>query len=162
MSQPQHLQHIEWMQRAIDTAQQALPVDVPVGALIIGPDGLVIGKAHNEREQHHTPSAHAEILAIDRAAKALHQWRLKGCWLYVTLEPCPMCASLILQSKIKGVVYGASDTLQGALGSVLNLPATVPGGHQLEIIAGILETECQQLLTRFFSQHRRPKHPGLL
>src|SRR5690606_4636604 len=116
----------------------------------------VLGAAHNQREQLADPTAHAEIIAITQAAAGLGSWRLNGCTLYVTLEPCPMCAGAILQARIDRVVYGAADPKGGAVDSLYHLLADSRFNHQSEVVSGVLGAECGQLLTDFFRRKRRP------
>lgn len=143
------------MQQALREAERALSEDeVPVGAVIVH-KGRVIAAAHNQREQLKDPTAHAEMIAITQAAATLGDWRLEDCILCSTLEPCPMCAGAILQSRIPVVVYGAADPKAGAVRSLLNLLDDVRFNHQCEVIPGILEDSCSQLLKSFFQQQRR-------
>ncbi len=151
--------HATWMQYALDLSERALPQDVPVGAVILDPTGSILAEGWNTREQHHDPTAHAEIKVLQLAGKALQNWRLSGCTLYVTLEPCPMCAAAILQARLSTVVFGASDPLQGAFGSALNL--TTLYGSNLSVLAGILENACQSHLSSFFQWQRHSLHAGL-
>jgi tRNA(adenine34) deaminase len=139
--------HHHWMQLAIEVAKQALPLDVPVGCVIVYNQQL-IASAYNCREQHKNPAGHAEVLAMTQAARYLNNWRLTDCTLYVTLEPCPMCASLIQQARLAHVVYGAADVAQGACGSQYAL-WTGP------TLAGVEEQTCQHLLTEFFAHKRK-------
>lgn len=127
--------------------------EVPVGAVVVK-DGIIIAAAHNMREQLKDPSAHAEIIAMREAAKALGDWRLSGCNLYVTLEPCPMCAGAISQSRLELLVYGAFDEKAGCAGSVYELCGDFAIGGATKIIGGVLEEECAELLSRFFQQKR--------
>ena len=145
------------MQRAIELAEAAADHgDVPIGALIVREDE-VIGKAGNERELRRDPTAHAELLAIRAAAAALGGWRLPGTVLYVTLEPCAMCAGAIVLARIPAVVYGASDPKAGAAGSVLDVLAEPALNHRPEVLAGVLEPECAALLRGFFAARRGPR-----
>lgn len=144
--------HEYWMHKALDLARNALPEDVPVGALIISPAGEVIGQGWNRREQDSDPSAHAEIVALKQAGQSLNNWRLNECSLYVTLEPCPMCAAAILQARISQVVFGATDPVQGALGSAISLCPLYT--NPITIIGGICETPCQDMLVAFFKDRR--------
>ena len=139
------------MQQAIDIAQKS-GADVPVGALIIK-NGEIIALACNEREKNNDPSAHAEILAIRSAAFKLGNWRLDDCELYVTLEPCPMCAWAILQSRLKSVYFGSFDKQYGAFGSVLDL--RVQASSSLKIYGGIMENECDNVITNFWQKRRK-------
>lgn len=142
----------ELMSLAIEEARLAYKEDeVPVGAIIVR-NGEIIARAHNTREQDKNPLYHAEIKAIDEACKKLGGWRLVGCTLYVTLEPCPMCAGAIINSRIERVVYGAQDNKAGAFGTMINLtdyPLFKP-----QIIGGILKDECSLLLSSFFKNKR--------
>lgn len=125
--------------------------DVPVGAVVLGPDGTtVLAAGHNEREATADPTAHAEILAVRRAAAVLDSWRLTGCTLVVTLEPCVMCAGAIVQSRVDRVVYGARDEKAGAAGSLWDLMRDRRLNHRPEVIEGVLAADCSRLLTEFF------------
>jgi tRNA(adenine34) deaminase len=124
--------------------------DVPVGAVVLAPDGSVIGRGHNEREAVGDPTAHAEMLAIRQAADAVGSWRLTGCTLLVTLEPCTMCAGAIVLSRLERVVYGAADAKAGAVGSLWDVVRDRRLNHRPEVIAGVLSKECSRLLTDFF------------
>jgi tRNA(adenine34) deaminase len=142
------------MELALAEARRALQEnEVPVGAVIVRA-GEVIAAAHNQREHLQDPTAHAELIAIARAANALGSWRLEDCTLYATLEPCPMCAGAILQARIPTVVYGAADSKAGAVQSLFHLLADPRLNHQCEVIPGILAKPCGDLLTRFFQQQR--------
>jgi tRNA(adenine34) deaminase len=125
--------------------------DVPVGALVINKDGIVIGKGSNEREANNDPTAHAEIVAIRNAAGRLQNSRLDGCTLIVTLEPCAMCAGAIAQSRISRVIFGAWDEKAGAVGSVWDVLRDPRSIFKVEVTAGVLENECAALLKDFFS-----------
>ena len=143
------------MRRALQEAEIALAEDeVPVGAVIVH-DGRVVGAAHNGREHLRDPTAHAEMIAITQAAVALGDWRLEGCTLYVTLEPCPMCAGAILLARIPRVVYGAADPKAGAVDSLFQLLSDERLNHRAEIASGVLVPECGAILTRFFAEKRR-------
>ncbi|MEV8524473.1 MULTISPECIES: tRNA adenosine(34) deaminase TadA [unclassified Streptomyces] len=126
--------------------------DVPVGAVVLAADGSFLASGHNEREATGDPTAHAEVLAIRRAADRTGQWRLTGCTLVVTLEPCVMCAGAIVQSRIDRVVYGARDEKAGAAGSLWDLVRDRRLNHRPEVVAGVLEEECSAQLTAFFRQ----------
>lgn len=139
-----------FMQEAINVAKDS-GADVPVGAVIVK-NGKIIASACNEREKTNDISAHAEILAIRRAESALNNWRLDDCELYVTLEPCPMCAWAILQSRIKTVYFGSYDTQYGALGSVLDLREQA--NTKLKVYGGILENECDNIIKSFWKNKR--------
>lgn len=142
------------MRQALRQAQQAMVEDeVPVGAIIVV-GGDVIAAAHNGREQLRDPTAHAEMIAITQAATALNSWRLTDCTLYVTLEPCPMCAGAIVQARVPTVVYGASDPKSGAVDSLYNLLADERLNHEAQVISGILADECGTILKEFFRARR--------
>ncbi|MCX4455231.1 tRNA adenosine(34) deaminase TadA [Streptomyces sp. NBC_01340] len=143
------------MRLALDEAHQAVQGgDVPVGAVVLSTDGTtVLATGHNEREATGDPTAHAEVLAIRGAAQRLGEWRLNGCTLVVTLEPCTMCAGALVQSRVDRVVYGARDEKAGAVGSVWDLVRDRRLNHRPEVIGGVLEDECASLLTRFFRDH---------
>ena len=144
------------MQAALEEARAAAALgEVPVGA-VVAKDGEIIARAHNLRESGKNAIYHAELLAIDAACKALGGWRLWQCELYVTLEPCPMCAGAIINSRIKRVVYGASDLKAGSFGSVVNFNS-LAYNHKPEIVGGILEEECAALLSNFFSKLRQKR-----
>ena len=144
------------MRLAIAEAVRALDHDdVPVGAVILGPSGEVVGRGHNERELLQDPSAHAEMLAIREAAEAVGSWRLLDTTLYVTLEPCAMCAGAIVLARIPTVVYGTPDPKAGAAGSVLDILAEPRLNHRPTVIGGVLQPECAQLLLDFFAARRR-------
>ncbi|OYP32246.1 tRNA adenosine(34) deaminase TadA [Rhodopirellula sp. MGV] len=143
-----------FMGRALELAQQAALADeVPVGAVIIR-DHQVLGAASNERVALKDPTAHAEMIAITQAAAAIGDWRLERCTLYVTLEPCPMCAGAILQSRIPRVVFGASDPKAGAVTSVFELLSDPRLNHRSEISSGVMADRCGQILTDFFASKR--------
>lgn len=146
-----HTPYVPWMQRAIDVARQALPLDVPVGAVLIH-EGQVLAQACNRREIDQNPIAHAEILVLQKAAEVLGNWRLNDTLLYVTLEPCPMCASAIQQARVGKLIFGATDPVMGACGSRYGLLVDSP---QLPVMSGILEEPCSQLLRDFFDQLRQ-------
>ena len=141
------------MRSAIAVAQSALKTaDVPVGALIVDSENNIIATGYNEREAHQDPTAHAEIVAIRRAAQKLGTWRLAECKLVVTLEPCAMCAGAIAQSRIETLVFGAWDEKAGAVGSVWDVLRDPRAIHKMEVVGGVLEAECAELLTNFFRQ----------
>jgi tRNA(adenine34) deaminase len=146
--------HDYYMRLALQQARKALEDDeVPVGAVIIH-DGHVIGRAHNQRERLQDPTAHAEMIAITQAAEYLHNWRLTGTTMYVTLEPCAMCAGALVLGRVDRLVYGATDPKAGACGSVLDLVRDTRLNHRLEVIAGVLAQECGDLLREFFEAKR--------
>ena len=140
------------MREALEIARSAINTgDVPVGALVINKDGVIIGKGSNEREVNNDPTAHAEIIAIRNAASRLQNSRLDGCTLIVTLEPCAMCAGAIAQSRISHVVFGAWDEKAGAVGSVWDVLRDPRSIFKVEVTAGVLEKECASILKEFFS-----------
>ncbi|OKK02228.1 CMP deaminase [Streptomyces sp. CB03234] len=139
------------MRRAMEEAERAARAgDVPVGAVVLSPDGRVLGAGHNEREVTGDPTAHAEVLALRRAAAAVGEWRLTGCTLVVTLEPCVMCAGALVQSRVDRLVFGALDEKAGAVGSLWDLVRDRRLNHRPEVVQGVLAEECAALLTRFF------------
>ena len=140
-----------WMRLALDEARAALlSDDVPVGAVVVDAAGSVIGRGRNERELHHDPTAHAEIVAMRQAAAATGDWQLTGCTLVVTLEPCVMCAGAIVAARMPVVVFGAWDEKAGASGSVYDVLRDRRLNHRAEVFAGVLENECGELLRAFF------------
>ncbi len=142
------------MNLALAEAMKAYEVgEVPVGA-VIAHKGKVVGRAHNLRETLNDPTAHAEMLAITQAAEAVKQWRLEDCTLYVTLEPCPMCAGAIVNSRIPRVVFGATDPKAGACGSLFNLVQDARLNHRVELEAGLKQQEASELLKSFFREAR--------
>ena len=145
------------MQFALDEASVA-PAhgDVPVGAVVIGPDGEVLARRHNERELAGDPTAHAELLALRDAAARHGGWRLDGCTLVVTLEPCPMCAGAALAARIATVVFGAADPKAGACGSLYNLAADPRLNHEFAVVPGIGAEDAAALLQAFFTARRAP------
>jgi tRNA(adenine34) deaminase len=146
--------HAQFMRLALGEAERALEEnEVPIGAVIVK-SGHVIAAAHNQREQLHDPTAHAEMIAITQAAAALGSWRLERCAIYVTLEPCPMCAGAILQARIPLVVYGAADPKAGAVRSLYELLSDQRMNHRSEVIAGIVAGPCGEILSQFFQEQR--------
>ena len=141
------------MRAAIAEAAQSGD-DVPVGALIVSPDGEVLAFGHNEREADHDPTAHAEIVAMRRAAKLRKDWRLEDCTLVVTLEPCVMCAGAIVAARIAKVVFGAWDSRVGASGSLYDITRDARLGSPAEVVGGVLEAECSAQLRAFFEAKR--------
>ena len=147
--------HETFMREAIAQAGAAQRAgDVPVGAVVVC-EGRIIASVHNEREERKDPTAHAEVLALRRAAAALGRRRLHGCTLYVTLEPCPMCAGAITMSGLDAVYFGAYDPRMGCAGSVYALPEDPELGAGIPCMGGLLQTECEQLMTEFFGQKRK-------
>ncbi|KGK89427.1 cytidine deaminase [Desulfosporosinus sp. HMP52] len=146
--------HQDWMRLALVQAEKALVLgEVPIGAIIVK-DSQIIASAFNEKELRQDPTAHAEVLVIQRAAEKLGSWRLSDATLYVTLEPCPMCAGAIVQARLKQLVYGAADLKGGATGSVLNVLNTKLWNHKVDVVAGILEDDCSNILKTFFKRLR--------
>jgi tRNA(adenine34) deaminase len=149
------MSHQDWMEMAIVEAHRATTHgDVPVGAVLVSKHGELLAQDHNRRELAPDPTAHAEILVLRQAAQIRKSWRLTDCILYVTLEPCAMCAGAILQARLGGLVYGADDPKAGAIRTVLNLPDSPLSFHTLPVIAGIREQECRELLTQWFKAQR--------
>ena len=141
--------HERWMRRALSVASTS-PEDVPVGAIVLGPDGTELAAAGNERELTGDPTAHAEVLALRRAAAAVGEWRLDGCTLVVTLEPCTMCAGALGLARIATVVFGAWEPKTGAVGSLWDVVRDTRLNHRPEVYAGVLEAECAALMRGFF------------
>ena len=143
------------MGQALDLARHAVRTgDVPVGAVVLGPDGAVVGRGRNRREADGDPTAHAEVLAVREAAAALGTWRLERCTLVVTLEPCTMCAGAIVLARLARVVLGAWDPKAGAAGSVRDVLRDSRLNHQVDVVGGVREEECAALLRDFFGERR--------
>jgi tRNA(adenine34) deaminase len=143
------------MRLAYQEAEAALAEnEVPIGAVVVH-NGRVIASAHNQREQLQDPTAHAEMIAITQAAQSLGTWRLEGCTLYVTLEPCPMCAGAIVQARIPQVVYGTPDPKAGAAQTLYQILTDTRLNHRCQVVSGVLLNECGSILTRFFQDQRR-------
>ena len=150
----------EFMKEALKEAQKAYDkLEIPVGAIIVK-DEKIIARAHNQKETKFDTTKHAEILAIQKASKKLKSWRLIDCEMYVTLEPCSMCAGAIINSRIKKVYIGTTDYKTGAVGSVLNLFDDYTFNHKVEFETGILKDECENILKRFFKDLRKIKKVG--
>jgi tRNA(adenine34) deaminase len=146
-----------YIKEAIKEAGKAEALaEVPIGAVIVV-DGEIISRAHNLRETEQSAVAHAELLAIEEACRVTGSWRLENATLYVTLEPCPMCAGAIMLSRVKRVVYGAADPKAGCAGTLMNLLEDERFNHQSEVTSGVLESECGQLLSDFFRKIRKRK-----
>ncbi|MEZ6063957.1 MAG: tRNA adenosine(34) deaminase TadA [Planctomycetaceae bacterium] len=146
--------HDVWMKKALDQAVLAFEQDeVPVGAVIVY-QNRIIAEACNQRESLNDPTAHAEMIAITQAAEALHSWRLLDCTLYVTLEPCPMCAGAIVQARIPFVVYGAPDPKAGACDSLFQITSDIRLNHQAAVLGGVMQADCKAILQEFFRQQR--------
>ncbi|MGO4180802.1 tRNA adenosine(34) deaminase TadA [Paenibacillus sp. MCAF9] len=144
----------KWMLEAIEEAKKAEQIgEVPIGAVIVR-NNEIIGRGYNLRETRFDPTAHAEMVAIRDACDRIGAWRLLDCTLYVTLEPCPMCAGAIVQSRVKRVVYGTSDPKAGCAGTLMNLLQEPRFNHETELTSGILQPECSNLLTQFFRRLR--------
>ena len=143
------------MRAAIDEARLALDSgDVPIGALVLDASGTVVGRGHNVRERDGDPTGHAELVAVRRAAAAVGEWRLSGCTLVVTLEPCTMCAGAVVLSRLDRLVFGAFDAKAGAVGSLWDVVRDRRLNHRPEVVGGVLAEECSALLDDFFA-HRR-------
>jgi tRNA(adenine34) deaminase len=150
------LSDLEAVRRALDLARTVTTPDddVPVGAVVLDSEGRIIAQAVNEREASGDPTAHAEVLALRRAAETVGTWRLEGCTIAVTLEPCPMCAGAIQLARISRVVFGAWNDAYGAAGSAWDLLRDRRLAHRPEVIGGVMEAECGQLVREFFARHR--------
>ena len=150
------------MREALKQAMRAYKQEeVPIGCVIVY-DGKIIARAYNKRNMKRNPLAHAEILAINKAAKVLEDWRLEQCTMYITLEPCQMCAGAIVQARIPKVVIGSMNPKAGCAGSVLNLLDIAKFNHQVEIVKGVMEEECTKMLQDFFKQLRQKKKDAKL
>lgn len=155
MQTPQTAEY--YMKEALKEAKKAYKKDeVPVGAIIVK-NGEIIAKAHNNKESKKDTTKHAEIIAIQKASKALGAWRLEDCEMYVTLEPCTMCAGAMINARIKKVTYGTADEKTGACGTVLNLFEDYTFNHKVECEKGIMQKECEQILKDFFKKLRQSK-----
>ncbi|MHA7240890.1 tRNA adenosine(34) deaminase TadA [Arthrobacter sp. TMS1-12-1] len=153
--------HRAWMGLALEAAALTRPsADVPIGAVVVGPDDEVLGTGWNQREELGDPTAHAEVQAIRAAAARLGGWRLAGCTLVVTLEPCAMCAGASVLARIPRVVFGAWDEKAGASGSVFDVLRERRLNHWTEVFSGVREGECALLLTEFFAAQRSGTGPG--
>lgn len=151
---PVFQQHHKYMARAFMLAEQALDEgEVPIGAIVVK-NGEIIGKGYNQVQRLNDPTAHAEVIAITAACEHLQNKYLSGCTLYVTIEPCPMCAGALVWSKMDTVVFGAADSLAGSCGSAFNISSNNKLNHQVEVIQGVMEAECEYLLKDFFKKKR--------
>ncbi|PKY90479.1 tRNA adenosine(34) deaminase TadA [Falseniella ignava] len=149
--------HERWMRQALEEADKAEQLnEVPIGAIIVK-DQQIIGRGYNVRETQHQATGHAEIQAIEDANRHQQAWRLEGATMYVTLEPCPMCAGALINSRIQTVVYGASDLKAGCAGTLMNLLQDDRFNHQVEVISGVLAEECGDKLSYFFRKLRLRK-----
>ncbi|HET8662032.1 MAG TPA: nucleoside deaminase [Micromonosporaceae bacterium] len=147
--------HEQWMRRALAVAAgPAAPADVPVGAVVFGPDGRELAAARNERELTNDPTAHAEVVALRQAARVRRSWRLDGCTLVVTVEPCTMCAGALVLARVAVLVFGAWEPRTGAVGSLWDVVRDRRLSHRPEVYSGVLAAECAALLRQFFSDHR--------
>jgi tRNA(adenine34) deaminase len=142
------------MYSALEQARRAFEIDeVPIGAVVVHQDEI-IGEGYNQRETLSDPTAHAEMIAITQAAQALGDWRLSGCTLYVTLEPCPMCAGAIVQARMPRVIFGTTDPKAGACTTLYQITDDPRLNHRCVVLGGVLQEECKKLLQEFFSQQR--------
>jgi len=145
-----------FMKLALREADKAFAAEeIPIGAVVISPKGEILGKGYNQREQLNDPTAHAEMLAISAAANTLGDWRLDGCSIYVTLEPCPMCGGAIVNARIETVIFGTTDTGAGACGSRFDICGSNLLNHKTSVISGVMEEQCKQILSDFFTQVRQ-------
>lgn len=155
LADPRHPFHVRHMELALAEAAQAFAEDeVPVGAVIVSLDQGVIAAAHNQREQLQDPTAHAEMIAITQASAALGSWRLGRCILYVTLEPCPMCAGAAVQARLPLVAYGAADPKAGACHTLYHITSDARLNHRCEVLGGVLADRCAAILSEFFARKR--------
>jgi tRNA(adenine34) deaminase len=152
---PDYLKHRGWMERAIALATAAGNAgEVPVGAVVVDGKNNLIAEGENRRQRDHDPTAHAEVLALRAAGRSLQTWHLEQCTLYVTLEPCPMCAGALINARLGLLVYGADDPKAGAVRTVANLPDSACSNHRLAVLGGIMEAACRQQLQDWFRQRR--------
>ena len=152
---PRHAAYDVAMGSALELARAALATgDVPVGAVVLDPEGAVIGRGFNTREAEGDPTGHAEVVALREAARARGEWRLEGCTLVVTLEPCTMCAGALVLARVQRLVFGAYDAKAGAVGSLWDVVRDRRLNHRPEVVAGVREGECAALLERFFAAQR--------
>lgn len=160
LTDPRHPFHLHHMEMALEEAALAASeAEVPVGAVVVSFERGVIGQAHNQRERLHDPTAHAEMIAITQAAQALRSWRLENCALYVTLEPCPMCAGAIVQARLPLVVYGCTDPKAGACDTLYRITSDPRLNHRARVMGGVLADRCAAVLGDFF-RARRPTRGG--
>lgn len=156
LTDPRHPLHVHYMELALAEARNAFAEDeVPVGCVIVSASQGIVGSAHNQREQLQDPTAHAEMIAITQAAEALRTWRLTDCLLYVTLEPCPMCAGAIVQARIPVVIYGCTDPKAGACHTLYQITSDPRLNHRCEVLGGVLADRCAAILSEFFASRRR-------
>lgn len=155
MADPHHPLHHLFMEAALDEARAAYAEDeVPIGAVVVHRTKGTLARAHNQREQLLDPTAHAEMIALTQAASALRSWRLEDCLLYVTLEPCPMCAGALVQARVPFVVYGCADPKAGACHTLYRLTEDDRLNHRCRVLAGVRAAECAELLRQFFLDRR--------
>jgi tRNA(adenine34) deaminase len=156
LTDPRHPYHVQHMELALAEAEAAAAEgEVPVGALVVSFERGIIGQAHNQREQLNDPTAHAEMIALTQAAQALRSWRLEGCALYATLEPCPMCAGAVVQGRIPLVVYGCTDPKAGACDTLYRIASDPRLNHRAQVVGGVLAERCAAVLSDFFGARRR-------
>jgi tRNA(adenine34) deaminase len=156
LTDPRHPFHLHHMEMALEEAATAADEDeVPVGAVVVSFERGVIGRGHNQREALHDPTAHAEMIAITQAAASLGSWRLEGCALYVTLEPCPMCAGAVVLARLPLLVYGCTDPKAGACDTLYQIPTDGRLNHRARVVGGVLSDRCADALTQFFAARRR-------
>lgn len=145
-----------YMTLALEEAQKAYDKgEIPIGAVLVDKSGTVVSSGHNMRETWQDATAHAEIIAIREACRLLNKWRLSGLTLFVTIEPCPMCAGALVMSRIDRVVYGSTDSKAGAAESLFNVTSNPALNHQLQVTAGVLQDECAGIMKRFFAERRK-------
>ena len=145
-----------YMALALEEAQKAYDKgEIPIGAVLVDESGTVVSCGHNMRETWQDATAHAEIIAIREACRLLNRWRLSGLTLFVTIEPCPMCAGALVMSRVDRVVYGSADSKAGASESLFNVTSNPALNHQLQVTAGVLQDECSDIMKRFFAERRR-------
>ncbi|MCQ4725115.1 tRNA adenosine(34) deaminase TadA [Anaerotignum faecicola] len=151
------MEHEIYMREAVNEAKKAFELDeTPIGAVIVQ-DGKIIGRGYNRRNSEKNPLCHAEIIAINEAAKYIGDWRIENCTIYVTVEPCPMCAGAIVQARIPTVVFGTENVKAGCCGSVLNLMQQEKLNHRAEVISDVLKEECSSLMKEFFKNMRKKR-----
>jgi tRNA(adenine34) deaminase len=156
LQDPRHPFHLYHMEMALEEAAIAAEEDeVPVGAVIVSLERGILARAHNQREQLNDPTAHAEMIAFTQAANALRHWRLLNCILYVTLEPCPMCAGAAVQARVPMLVYGAKDAKAGACHSLYEITNDARLNHRVDVVAGVEAERCGGILTEFFKKKRQ-------
>jgi tRNA(adenine34) deaminase len=156
LTDPRHPFHVHHMELALAEAEiAAAEGEVPVGAVVVSFECGILGQAHNQRERLQDPTAHAEMIALTQAAAALRSWRLEGCALYVTLEPCPMCAGAIVQGRVPLVVYGCTDPKAGACDTLYRIPTDPRLNHRAQVVSGVLADRCAAALSDFFNARRR-------